>query len=68
MIVDSTYGLAHGNVRVKRIQEMLEKYIAWNVKWRQEVYYSQVGCSSKTGIQRQRTVPELKSAYVNWKF
>ena len=46
MIVDSTYGLVHGNVRVKRIQEMLEEYITWDVKWRQEVYCSQVGCFS----------------------
>ena len=44
------------------------QYIAWDVKWRQQIYCSQAGCSSKNGIQRQRTVPELKSAYVNWKF
>ena len=48
MIVDSNYGLVHGNVRVKRIQEMLEEYIAWDVKCRQEVYCSKVGCSSQT--------------------
>ena len=65
VIVDSTYGLVHGKVRVKRIQEMLEEYITWDVKWRQEVYCSQVGCSSKTGFWRQRTVPKLKSANVN---
>ena len=40
VIVDSTYGLVRGNVRVKRIQEMLEEYITWDVKWRQEVYCS----------------------------
>ena len=47
VIVDSTYGLVHGNIHVKRFQEMLEEYITWDVKWRQEVYCSQVWCSSK---------------------
>ena len=40
---------------------MLEDYIAWDVKWRQEVNCSQVGCSSKTGDWRQHTVPLSKS-------
>ena len=35
MIVDSTYGLVHGNVRVKRIRKMLE-----------EVY--RLGCKMET--------------------
>ena len=32
MIIDSTYGFVHRNVCVKRIQEMLEEYITWDVK------------------------------------
>ena len=62
MIVDSTYDLVYGNLRVKRIQKMLEEYIAQDVKVETEVYCLQVGCSNKIGKWRHRTVPGLESA------